>query len=299
MAYTGLRRTELDSLRNILPLKTDKVNPYSCISSGLKGLLVGTGTGLGKDILTGSSSFIVVGSPIATPHGSSIGSAITSTSGLTSARANTDPAINSNWKPSSPILTLAVCFTPLVVTASSVNIGGVGAGSSSGYHISARGTSNGSIAASINNGVTNRAVYYNLAASGSYSINNINVAVLTYDGSAIRLYLNGKAGAAESVYNISIASLSYDAIYSRTGILGLSESTGLGGGGHWMGLWDRALSVEEIRYMFNNPWDLFEQEQLYIPEYYTSLSSVPTLSNLILDSFTPSTARLRVDLNFP
>jgi hypothetical protein len=118
--------------------------------------------------------------------------------------------------------------------------------------------------------------------------------IITYDGTDIRTYVNGRLS--------RITPISLNIIFNNNRRLSV--------GGNFSGtlstnaislaaIWSRTLSTTEVLEVYTNPWQLFEAPSEFVPEYGNELvHDIPTLKDLSVVSFTSSTARLRVNLDF-
>ena len=80
--------------------------------------------------------------------------------------------------------------------------------------------------------------------------------------------------------------------------VGASGPSGLNGQVVFARLWRRALSVNELRETYANPWSLFAPRRRRIPAYSAAPSAVPDITFVGAENITSNSAGYRVTLNY-
>lgn len=234
-------------VRTSQPQSLVGVNKANRITSGMVGLLDSVTC---TDIVTGSRYASVGRIPTkqGIGHGSVGGSTLTD--GLYSNRIGTDP--NTNWRPTSPILTLVTLFD-YFGHSTAANIAGVGFGTGGdGFYIYTN-YSDGTPVATIRSGSS--IVSYGVA--GHLVVGSSNIIALSYDGTTQSMYLNGKLIYSQLVTIPSFTA--YDPTYTRTVLCAENgEFTGANVSVQFAAIWNRALSNAEQVSLAANPWQIFK-----------------------------------------
>ena len=223
----------------------DGIDWSNPLTAGLVGLLDAAS---GTDRVTGGK-YNLVGRNVSKSGGGYGTTAGTPTSnGMYSNRIDTDP--NTNWRPVSPIMTLAVAFD-YYGHGSGASLLSAGFGAGGNCFAIYTNFSDGTLVALISDGTS----HVNYGAAGNLVIGSSNVAVMTYDGVNLRSFLNGKqiASSAQTIGNLT----AYNASFTRTCLIGAPGVIGAAANGHLGGLWNRALSDAEIKTLSANPWQVF------------------------------------------
>lgn len=224
------------------------------LTQGLLGLIWGgAGSAQGRDLVTGYR-YLNVNNKQITPSGVSYGQTTQGgAGGVTSERYPNDP--NKNWYPATCPISLVVAFHSFVRPSSSNAAILGGCNTNLTYVIQERNDS-GYYQFGLRVGGASYSQYG--SSSNPIRIGELNVIVLTADGTTMRGFLNGMEIGTGTA--IASSTLNYDTTYNRINLITATNpdgGTGAAAAGHYLALYERILSRGEIVQLYENPWQLF------------------------------------------
>jgi hypothetical protein len=250
--------SRLQTRQPLVPL----INRQASITRGLTAL-ANAGPGLKGDLVSGIQAWQFSQTELNAKDGRGIGSATSGTTGVSWDRiSNGQPTIGpDSFRFTSPIFTVVAVFNPYVYSSAD-NIFAAGIGTGTGWNLQSR-FSDGTLQAIIWDGST-RAIG---SASGKLLLNQLNVVVMTCDGSTMELYNNGVSLGTVAVGGTSLI---YDASFTQISLGGAANPFGIVGVGatyYYGAVWNRRLSAKEIKDLADNPWHIYSapRERIWTP----------------------------------